>query len=112
MVGASVAWRVPSPRSPIVRSSVSALAWHPSSGSLASGAEDGSIHLWDVSALEEAAGAEGGEGAPRCKKSPVQTVRIEHCEVLCLATSADGTALLAGLDDGSFVVVGDRRGGG
>jgi WD40 repeat protein len=87
-------------------SSVSAIGWHPSSGCLATGAEDGIVHLWDVSALEESPGHPGpgavGEIKP-CRL--VQTLCIEHSEVLCLATSADGTAIFCGLDDGAIALL-------
>lgn len=89
-------------------SSVSALGWHLSSGCLATGAEDGLVLLWDVSALDEAGTASAGGQAGEQAASPcslAQTVRIEHSEVLCIATSLDGTALLCGLDDGSMALL-------
>jgi WD40 repeat protein len=79
--------------------SVSALGWHLASGCLATGAEDGKVHLWDVSAFDEAG---GGDAAAEL----VQSLSIEHCEVLCIVPSADGTALFCGLDDGSFALIG------
>ena len=69
---------------------VSALGWHPASGCLATGDEDGFVLLWEPAALERAA-----SDAP-----PVQTLCIEHSEVLAICSSADGTALFCGLDDG------------
>ena len=78
---------------------VSALGWHLASGCLATGAEDGVVNLWDVSALEDC----------RLDESPavtlVSALCVQHSEVLCLASSADGTALFCGLDDGSFAVL-------
>ncbi len=79
--------------------SVSALGWHLASGCLATGAEDGSVHLWDVSAFDDVSGA-------RAQAELVQTLSIDHCEILCIAPSADGTALFCGLDDGTFALLG------
>ena len=93
-------------------SSVSALGWHMSSSSLATGAEDGVILLWSVAALEEALTAGGPSavaGSGACC-SLAQSLRIEGCEVLCIAASADGTALFAGLDDGSFALLASSGG--
>ena len=87
--------------------SVSALGWHLASGCLATGAEDGTVHLWDVAAFDEAA----SQPPSASEKKPaeiVQTLNIEHCEVLCLVPSADGTALFCGLDDGSLAVLGGK----
>ena len=66
---------------------------------LATGAEDGSVHLWDVSAFDDVSGA-------RAQAELVQTLSIDHCEILCIAPSADGTALFCGLDDGTFALLG------
>ena len=35
----------------------------------------------------------------------VQSLNLDHCEVLCVAASADGTALFCGLDDGGLAVL-------
>ena len=83
--------------------SVSTLGWHLASGCLATGAEDGTVHLWDVSSFDDAAAG----GAPAAAEI-VQTLNIEHCEVLCMAPSADGTALFCGLDDGNFALLGGK----
>ena len=88
-------------------SSVSALGWHRSSGCLATGAEDGLVQLWDVSALEEGGSGDGAADGEGSSCSLAQTLRIEHCEVLCIATTLDGTALLCGLDDGSLALLTD-----
>ena len=82
--------------------SVSSLGWHLASGCLATGAEDGAVHLWDVSALEDAPAQQAD------KAELVSSLNIEHCEVLCIVPSADGTALFCGLDDGSFALLGGK----
>ena len=86
--------------------SVSALGWHLASGCLATGGEDGTVHLWDVAAFDEAASQP--PTASEKLAEIVQTLNIEHCEVLCLVPSADGTALFCGLDDGSLAVLGGK----
>ena len=83
--------------------SVSALGWHLASGCLATGGEDGTVHLWDVSAYDEALPAHQQPAAEL-----VQSLNIEHSEVLCIVPSADGTALFCGLDDGSFALLGAK----
>ena len=87
-------------------SSVSALGWLPASGCLATGAEDGIINLWDISGLEDGGG--GGAELSAAGEVLLQTVRIEHCEVLCIAPSADGTAIFCGLDDGGFALLASK----
>ena len=83
--------------------SVSALGWHLASGCLATGGEDGTVHLWDAGALDDV--PSGGQLPP---VELVQTLNIEHSEVLCIVPSADGTALFCGLDDGSFALLGGK----
>ena len=95
---------------------VHALGWHHASGCLAAGAEDGTVTLWAVGPIE-AAHADGilpgegaeGDGARLARRVHSVVVRgqdDEIAEVLCMAPSADGTALLCGLDDGSLVLLG------
>ena len=86
--------------------SVSSLGWHLASGCLATGGEDGKVHLWDVSALEDRTGGGGGGGGgggdvalvDHAVPELVRTVDMDHSEVLCIIPSADGTALFCGLD--------------
>ena len=82
--------------------SVSAVGWHLASGCIATGGEDGTVHLWDVSAFDEA-----GKGAA-AEAELVQSLNLEHCEVLCIVPSADGTAIFCGLDDGSCALLGGK----
>ena len=83
-------------------SSVAAIGWHLASGCLATGAEDGTIHLWDASGVDGARG--GADMAPEPPRV-VQSLCIEHCEILCITPSADGTALFCGLEEGSMALL-------
>ena len=64
------------------------------------------VHLWDVSSFEDSAPSSRGGGAREARAEVVQTLHLEHSEVLCIVPSADGTALVCGLDDGSFALLG------
>ena len=83
-------------------SSVAAIGWHLASGCLATGAEDGTIHLWDASGVDGPRG--GADMAPEPPRV-VQSLCIEHCEILCITPSADGTALFCGLEEGSMALL-------
>jgi len=88
-------------------SNVHALGWHHSSGCLATGAEDGIVHLWDLTSLDQVQPEQQvniSETAAALR--PIQSLNIEHCEILCITPSADGTALFCGLEDGTFAVLG------
>ena len=69
-------------------------------------AADGTVHLWDVSAFDDAPST----AARDARAEVVQTLNIEHCEVLCIVPSADGTALFCGLDDGRVALLSDVDG--
>ena len=64
------------------------------------------MHLWDVAAFDEPA-ATGATREPAA--ALVQSVNIDHSEVMCIVPSADGTALFCGLDDGSFALLGATK---
>ena len=103
---------------------ISALSWHLASGFLTTGSEDGIVRLWDtqhrnqrdLSQWNPSQPWSSGERMSRSQTpsgatmSLVQSMTINGsdmtcAEVLCLAPSADGTALFCGLDDGSIALI-------
>merc|ERR1712070_806908 len=44
------------------------------------------------------------DGTVECPVN-VQTLRLEGLEILCITPSADGTALLCGMEDGSLILL-------
>ena len=98
---------------------VSAATWYLAYSLLATGGEDGSVILWDVSQLEAAACDRRSNVGRMLGSNSAQMVRVGEltvsatddvpAEIVCLAPSADGTALFCGLDDGSVAILGSAQ---
>jgi WD40 repeat protein len=75
---------------------VSALALHPNGKVVASGAEDGSVRLWDVASGNQPGAAQQPAEAARPQKA--------RLDVRALAFSPDGERLISGSEDGQVIL--------